>query len=162
MDIPPLASVSRVISALQSRNFEPAIGGSGLLVALGLAPLARDWDVTVDAPIAAVLEALETNGLSYQDKTLTSGVYASGRRLVLDGPVDLLVNFALRGPDGVERMPSHVTDHWHGLPLADPKVWARAYRLLGRIDKALLLDGLQQKHRPAERRGQPPRSPQTG
>ncbi|SDS45855.1 hypothetical protein [Microlunatus soli] len=138
---PPLADALRVIIALREHGLEPAVGGSGLLLGLGLVHVAHDWDITVDAPVAHVLDALTIGGLAYRDETLTGGVYASDRRLVLDGPVDLLVNFALHGPNGVEPMPSRVTAHWRGLPLADPTVWARAYRIMGRIDKAILLDG---------------------
>lgn len=139
---PPLAAARRVVSALQQHGFRPALGGSGLLVALGLADVAHDWDVTVDGPAERVAAALESAGLAYQDRSDRQGPYASGRRLVLDGPVDLLVNFALRGPEGVEVLPSRVTGQWRGLPLADPIVWARAYRLLGRADKAMLIEGL--------------------
>jgi hypothetical protein len=134
--------VHRLVAVLQIASWRPAIGGSGLLVALGLAGKARDWDVTVDAPAEAVVATLDRAGLSYRDETRTDGIYASDRCLVLDGPIDLLVNFALRGPDGVERLPTRVTGCWSGLPLADPAVWARAYRMLGRDAKAALLESV--------------------
>ena len=137
---PPLGGVHRLVAVLQLASWRPAIGGSALLVALGLAEGARDWDVTVDAPEEAVVAALDRAGLAYRDETRTDGIYASDRRLVLDGPIDLMINFALRGPDGVERLPTRVSGCWRGLPLADPAVWARAYRLLGRDAKAALLE----------------------
>jgi hypothetical protein len=37
-------------------------------------------------------------------------------------------------------LPSSTTRTWRGLPIADPSVWARAYRLLGRTDRADALD----------------------
>lgn len=137
---PPLGGVHRLVAVLQIASWRPAIGGSALLVALGLSDRARDWDVTVDAPADAVVGMLDRAGIAYRDVTRTDGIYASDRCLTLDGPINLLVNFALRGPDGVERLPTRVTGCWSGLPLADPEVWARAYRLLGRDDKAELLE----------------------
>ncbi len=140
MHTPPLGGVHRLVAVLQVASWRPAIGGSGLLVALGLADTAKDWDVTVDAPVEAVIATLDRAGLSYRDETLTDGIYASDRRLIFDGPIDLLVNFAMRGPDGVERLPTRVAGCWCGLPLGDPAIWARAYRLLGRDAKAELLE----------------------
>lgn len=143
MQIPPVEPVARLVTALERAGQRPALGGSGLLVALGLADAANDWDVTVDAPVSAVTEALDAGGFGYRDETLTTGVYATGLRLVVavDGhDIDLLVNFALRGPHGVEPLPARVTGRWRGLPVGDPVVWERAYRLLGRGAKAALLE----------------------
>jgi hypothetical protein len=143
VSVPPLAVVTAVIGALRADGLVAAVGGSGLLVALGLAEVARDWDVTVDASPASVEAALGRSGFAYRDGTERGGIYASAARYVVDGAdhqVDLLVDFALLGPDGVERLPTLVTGGWHGLPLADPAVWARAYRLLGRTPKAVALE----------------------
>lgn len=140
---PPLDVVTAVIDALRADGLVAAVGGSGLLVALGLADVAHDWDVTVDAAPASVAAALGRGGLACRDRTERGGIYASAARYVVDGgdhQVDLLVNFALRGPDGVERLPTLVSGGWRGLPLADPAVWARAYRLLGRTPKAVALE----------------------
>lgn len=144
LQIPPLDAVTRVVAALRERGLSPAVGGSGLLVALGLAEVANDWDVTVDdAEPATVTAALDGTGLPYRDGTAHNTGYATGRRYVVDGgdhEVDLLLDFALRGPGGVERLATTVTGCWRGLPLADPAVWARAYRLLGRDAKAETLE----------------------
>ncbi|MHA6629757.1 hypothetical protein ACU61A_30325 [Pseudonocardia sichuanensis] len=140
---PPLATVTRVVEVLQRHGMAPALGGSGLLVALGLTDRANDWDVAVDAPDDAVRAALDEAGLAYRDATDRSGVYATAWRYVIDGgdhDVDLLVRFALRGPDGVEQLPARVTGHWRGLPLGDPAVWLRAYRLLDRPGRADVLE----------------------
>lgn len=127
---------------MRAHGLVPALGGSGLLVALGLAETAHDWDVTVDAPVAAVDTALRLGGLSYTDATSGDALYATRRRYVIDGgdhQVDLLVGFALCGPAGVERLPTRVTGTWQGIPLADPVVWERAYTLLNRPEKAAAL-----------------------
>lgn len=142
MSLPPLGVVTRVVAALHARSLTPAIGGSGLLVALGLAEVANDWDVTVDAPQAAVAEALHAAGIAYRDGTGEGGVYATERRWVINGgdhEVDLLLGFALRGPAGVEQLPTRVSGRWRGLPIGDPAVWARAYLLLERPAKAEVL-----------------------
>ncbi|WP_199430959.1 hypothetical protein [Qaidamihabitans albus] len=145
--IPPLDVVVRVVAALREQGLTPAIGGSGLLVALGLADVAHDWDVTVDsggtAGAAAVTAALDGAGIRYREDSERGGIYATGRRYVLDGgdhTLDLLLDFAMYGPDGAERLPTRVSGHWRGLPLADPAVWARAYRLLDRPAKADALE----------------------
>ncbi|MBO0882449.1 MAG: hypothetical protein J2P17_19380 [Mycobacterium sp.] len=132
-----------MVQALTVHGLNPALGGSGLLVALGLADVAHDWDVTVDAPNTAVIAALADAALEYRDGTIREGIYATSRRYVIDGgshDVDLLVNFALHTPTGIETLPTRVTGRWRGIPLADPAVWARAYRLLGRGAKAEALE----------------------
>ncbi|WP_028921456.1 hypothetical protein [Pseudonocardia acaciae] len=143
MSVPRLDVVLAVVGALRADGLVAAVGGSGLLVALGLAEVAHDWDVTVDAPTSSVAAALRRGGLDFRDGTERGGVYASDARYVIDGgdhDIDVLVNFALRGPGGVVRLPTVVTGCWRGLPLADPEVWARAYRLLGRAAKATALE----------------------
>lgn len=140
--VPPLATVTAVVEALARAGLTPAVGGSGLLVALGLADLANDWDVTVDAGPEAVRAALRAAGLEFRDATSRADPYRTAQRLVVDGgdhDVDVLVGFALAGPRGTERLPVRVTGRWRGLPLADPAVWRRAYALLGRPEKAALL-----------------------
>lgn len=142
MEVPRFDVVVRVIEAMRAHGLAPALGGSGLLVALGLADTAHDWDVTVDAPVVTVDTALELAGLAYTDGSSGDAVYATRQRYVIDGGdhhVDVLVGFALRGPDGVERLPTRVTGLWQGIPLADPVVWQRAYTLLNRPEKAALL-----------------------
>ncbi|MFE0424914.1 hypothetical protein [Streptomyces sp. NPDC058953] len=121
---------------------EPALGGSGLLVALGLADQANDWDLTVDSPGDAVHQALVEGGFGFTDRTGGDRLYGTRRRFVIDGgdhSVDLLVGFAVRTADEVVPLPTRVTGVWRELPLADPVVWERAYVLLGRPGKAALL-----------------------
>ncbi|WP_132821925.1 hypothetical protein [Streptomyces hainanensis] len=121
---------------------EPALGGSGLLVALGLAETAHDWDLTVDSPEDTVRGALDEDGFAFSDATGGGRLYATRGRFVIDGgdhSVDLLVGFALRSVDEVVSLPARVTGSWRGLPLADPVVWERAYVLLGRPAKAAAL-----------------------
>lgn len=113
-----------------------------MLVALGLAEIAHDWDLTVDSPDSAVREVLDEGGYRFADGTGGDPLYATRRRFVIDGgdhSIDLLVGFALRSADEVVPLPSRATGSWKGLPLADPVVWEQAYTLLGRREKAAML-----------------------
>lgn len=142
MQLPSIDVVERVVQTLHAHDLAPALGGSGLLVALGLAETANDWDLTVDAPENAVRTALDNGRFSFRDETTADHLYATERRFVIDGgdhSIDLLVGFALRSSDGVVRLPTRVTGWWNGLPLADPVVWERAYALLDRPAKAAAL-----------------------
>ncbi|WP_020669157.1 hypothetical protein [Amycolatopsis nigrescens] len=140
-DLPPMTGVRAVLAAVHARGLVAAVGGSGLLAALGLVSRVHDWDVTTDAPVDQVSSALTAAGLAFTPAAVRDGAYATRERFVLpDGPVDLLVGFALRTENGVVEFPTRVTGHWRGLPLADPEVWANAYRHLGRPEKAALLD----------------------
>lgn len=121
----------------------PAIGGSGLLVALGLSDVANDWDVTLDTTPSTVTKTLDRADVPYTDRTYPGDRYGTGCRYVVDGgdhQVDVVVNFSLRAATGITALPARVTGEWRGLPLADPVVWARAYRLLDKPDKAELLE----------------------
>ncbi|MER5969227.1 hypothetical protein ABT112_05675 [Streptomyces sp. NPDC002055] len=142
MRTPPIDLVKRVVWSLRAQGMEPALGGSGLLVALGLAEIAHDWDLTVDSPDEAVRDALAEGGFRFSDGTGGDPLYATRRRFVIDGgdhSIDLLVGFALWSADQVVPLPSQVTGSWRGLPLADPVVWEQAYVLLGRQGKAAML-----------------------
>lgn len=143
MRLPPTDVVTGVVRLLRAHGMEPALGGSGLLVALGLAETANDWDLTVDAPEDAVRAALDEGGFRFSDGTTRARPYATRRRFVVDGgdhAIDLLVGFALWSPEEeLISLPTRVTGWWKGLPLADPLVWERAYVLLGRPAKAALL-----------------------
>lgn len=139
--LPPIAPMLAVLEALAAEGAVAAVGGSGLLAALALEDEVHDWDVTTEAPVEAVRKALLAIGLAFRADTDREGRYATRERFVVEeGPVDVLVGFAIRTEDGVQELPTRVTGTWRGLPLADPAVWALAYRLLGRTEKADLLD----------------------
>lgn len=142
MAIPPTDTAARIVAALEPIGAPVAIGGSGLLAALGLTDDVRDWDVTIDAEPDAVRAALTAAGYGYVDRTSTEPPYATAARLVVDAgdhEVDVVVGFALVDGARATPIPVAVTGHWRGLPIADPATWERAYRLLGRTGKADLL-----------------------
>jgi hypothetical protein len=128
---------------MRERGLVTAIGGSGLLASLGLVEEVHDWDLTTDAPTHSVVEALRSAGWPFRNATVRDGVYATRDRFAVEGAdheVDVLVGFAAYDGDQVVHLPTRVTGHWNDLPMADPVVWARAYRLIGRTDRAALLD----------------------
>ena len=140
---PPLPVVEAVLDAIQGHGAVAAVGGSGLLAALGLIDRVRDWDVTTDAQTGTVEAALQAHGLPAAPAPAGEGCYATRARFVIrdvDHNVEVLVGFALRDSKGnVVPLPTRVTRNWRGLPIADPDVWLRAYRLLQRHDRADLL-----------------------
>jgi hypothetical protein len=142
VEIPDRDVVRRVLRTLEDDGMVAAIGGSGLLAALGLADVVNDWDVTVDAPTSMVAGALKTAGVSFQEAPVGSGVYATAARFVVDGAdhqVDVIVGFAVLVDGTRIELPTRITGRWRDLPLADPVVWERAYRFIGQTSKADLL-----------------------
>jgi hypothetical protein len=132
-----------VLAALSSAGIVAAVGGSGLLAALGLASRVRDWDITTDASPQAVKAALATAGIPYILQPSRDGIYATRARLCVDGgdhDIDIIVRFAIRTGETIHEFPTRITGDWLGLPLADPAVWAQAYRLMGRPGPAAALD----------------------
>lgn len=141
--MPGLETVRAVVAAMDDAGIETAVGGSGLLAALGLADRVRDWDVTTDAEPSAVCAALTSHGIPYTVQPAAEGRYATKGRLRVDGgdhDIDIIVGFAVRTVDRIVELPTRITGHWLGLPLADPAVWAHAYRAIGRPDRAATLD----------------------
>lgn len=143
--LPPLGTVRAVIAALEDAKIVAAVGGSGLLAAYGLVDHVRDWDVTSDGEPEAVQNALTRAGISFIRDTSSDDGFATKAWIHVDGgnhEVDLLLGFAVRADGEVVHLPTRVSRQWLGLPIADPVVWARAYCLLGRPDRASLLDGV--------------------
>ena len=130
---PALAPVVARVKRLEHSGLVVALGGSGLLAALGLADRVRDWDLTTDAALEPVLEALAGEPLSLHG----SDTLHADRKVVLDdGAIEIIVGFAFHVDGGVVRIPTIVTGRWQGLPLGSPEGWAVAYELLGRPGKS--------------------------
>jgi hypothetical protein len=132
-----------VLAALDEAGIVAAVGGSGLLAALGLVDQVRDWDVTTDASPEAVAAALSMRRIRHSSEPAGDGPYATCARLCVNGgdhAIDIIVGFAVELDGTVVRFPTRITDYWRGLPLADPWVWAEAYCLIGRESRAEALD----------------------
>lgn len=137
------ADVHAVAAALQRAQVPFALGGSGLLWALGLVDGARDWDLTTDAPLERVAAALKE--LTWREAPAGDPPYASAYRLAV-GDVDLIGGFSVAVETGVCHLPTVVAGAWEGLPTGSPEVWAVAYRLIDRPAKADLLSAWLARH----------------
>lgn len=133
------------MAALESAGLDVALGGSGLLAAHGLVDRVNDWDLTTDAPVDAVLEALASAELpvfAARDGAPDEPPFASEAVFRLPGSVELIISFALLDDDGQRiALPTRVTGRWNDLPLGDLTVWEQAYTLLGHPDRASLAAG---------------------
>jgi hypothetical protein len=140
---PPLDAVRRVVEELEAVGCTASVGGSGLLMSLGLVGAVRDWDVTTDGPRDRVAAALGATGLAFEERSSGDGVYATSARFAVlagDHEVDVLVDFAVKVGEGVTRVSSRPASTWRGLPMASPVAWAQAYRVIGREGHAEALD----------------------
>ncbi len=136
MSAPPLAPLREVVERLEGAGIACALGGSGLLMALGLVEQVHDWDLTTDASPAAVLAALAGRDLVLHGN---SGDHADHKVVTAGGAIEVIARFAFRVPGGVARIPTIVSGRWRGVPLGSAEAWAAAYVLLGRPAKAELL-----------------------
>lgn len=138
---PPIEPLRSLLRRLEDASIEAALGGSGLLHALGLVERVNDWDLTTDAAPDLVRAALE--GLPWEDRTGGQGYETAGRFVIQAGEheIDLICRFAIAGEQGVCRLPTIVTGHWQGLPQGSLEVWAAAYWIMERTPKAELALG---------------------
>ena len=134
-----VAPLLDICDSLRKNEVRFALGGSGLLMCLGLEANVRDWDITTDAPLTALLPILKSVS---HEIIKPNGNYATDymAKINHDGALfDLIGNFALRTEAGVCQFPTIVCGSWMGIPLGSPEVWFLAYRLLGRTQKADVL-----------------------
>jgi hypothetical protein len=130
---PPLAPLRDVVRRLERAGIRCALGGSGLLAALGLARLVHDWDLTLDGSLAEATRALADGDLVLHGP---SGIHADHKLVTARGRVEVIVGHAVAHRGGVCRLPALVSRRWRDVPLASPEVWAVAYALLGRPAKS--------------------------
>ena len=138
LSTPPFEPLLEVVARIEAEGIGCALGGSGLLAALGLARTVRDWDLTAEAP----LERLLPIARGWRHETAgSSGVHADAKLMFPDRAIEVISRFAFHAPGGVVRIPTVVTGRWCGVPLGSPEAWAVAYHLLGRPAKRDLLLG---------------------
>jgi hypothetical protein len=126
----------KCIGGSRGRGSSTHWGGSGLLLALGLAKSVRDWDLTTDAAPEKILPLLE--GVAHE-RVGAWGLHADEKIRFHSGAVELIVRMAVRSGHGMCRIPTLVCGEWNGVPLGSAEAWAVAYSLLGRREKADLL-----------------------
>lgn len=142
-----LMSVQNITARLEAGGIEYASGGSGLLYSLGLAEAVRDWDLMTDAPLQSVAEALQ--GIAWT--TVQSGDYpfASSYRLSIHDdalPLDVFGGFAIHSSAGLCRFPARSSFVWESIRMGSPELWAVAYALMERKEKARLLFAYLHRH----------------
>lgn len=143
-------NLMQVITQLQRQKINYALGGSGMLLSLGLTESVNDWDIMTDAPKAQLLNALY--GLKIEETTGPEHPFGTEYKLVVyeheqDRQVDILGNLAIFSDNHLCKMPTIPTTSWHGVQVSAPEIWYVAYALMNRTSKAeLLLDYL--KHNP--------------
>lgn len=133
---PPAGPLLAAVPRLEAAGLVVALGGSGLLAALGLASEAHDWDLTTDAApdeVAAALFGLEI------ERVGASGIHADHKVRLEGGVVEIICGFAICAGDAVVRVPTIVSARAQGIPLGSPEAWAVAYALLGREEKCTRL-----------------------
>ncbi|KAK3185246.1 hypothetical protein K4F52_005946 [Lecanicillium sp. MT-2017a] len=140
---PDINTVSEIVKYLRREGLPVAVGGSALLASLGIVDHVNDWDVTTEGDISKVTRALVAGGFEWKRLLDTERPFATAARFVVhasDHDIDVIVGFAAWDGDEVVELPVRESHTWLGLPMADPAVWARAYRLIGRTQRAELLD----------------------
>jgi hypothetical protein len=149
-EIPDPTAAREILDCLESHGLVGAIGGSGLLAALGLTRVVHDWDITTDGAPSSVEIALIEAGYPYRSGSAGGGNFATTALFAVDAvshEVDVIVGFAVRSGDRRIHLPTRVTGMWRGLPLADPSIWEHAYRIMGQTTKAdLLASWLERTH----------------
>ncbi len=132
-------SLLEMSEILKNRGIKFALGGSGLVAFYGCKTEVHDWDLTTDAPMALVEDTL--TGLEYT-KIGPNGIFASEYLFKINfkgTPIDLIGKFALRTSEGIFDVPTIVSDFWGEIPIGCPHRWAKAYKHMGRLKKAELL-----------------------
>ena len=130
---PPAGPLLDTVRRLESAGLVVALGGSGLLGALGLGEEAHDWDLTTDATPDQVAARLPADGI---ERFGSSGIHADAKLRLAGGVVEIICGFAIRSGADVVRIPTIVSARAAGVPLGSPEAWAVAYALLGRAEKS--------------------------
>lgn len=141
MSTPSLNALKNVSAKLTEKGIAHALGGSGLLYALGLTQKVGDWDLMTNASF----EILEPVLANWTWKRLgISGHFASHYLVQIElesSVIEIIGGFAIRDASGeVHRIPSDVSGYWNNIPLARPEAWLQAYRLMNRHDKVKILE----------------------
>lgn len=146
-----IKNLTLVTAQLEVSHIQYALGGSGMLLSLGLTDNVNDWDIMTDAPKEQILKALQP----FTIKETTGAEYPFGTEYKLaihqnDPQVEILGRFAIYNDQQLCNIPTAPTTIWQGVQISAPEVWYVAYALMERTAKAdLLLDYL--KGQPANK-----------
>ncbi len=139
------AALRAVSLRLTRHRIDFALGGSGLLWALGLADEVRDLDLMCDADDERRFLAATEDWLRAHTHAGTD-LWASAWFAQLDVcgvDVDAIGGMAFRHPGGVARVPVRISGHVDvdgaSVPYADPALWWAVYAAY-KPEKAALLE----------------------
>jgi hypothetical protein len=137
---PDLNSLIDISLRLKAKGIVHALGGSGLLFAHGLVEEVGDWDLTTDASLPQVRSCL--TGLDWE-KGSASNEFRSDYLLRVSSigtKIEIIGGFTILRNSKAYRILTKVNGLWNQIPLGDLKVWKRAYELMGRPQKAELIE----------------------
>jgi hypothetical protein len=123
------------VTTLERAGIACVLGGSGLLLALGLVDQVHDWDLQTDASDEAVRAALAGYETTHHGN---DALHADSKVVVPVARAEVICRFAFFAPAGVVRLEASRSGVWHGVPLASPEVWAVAYALLATGERSPL------------------------
>ncbi len=130
---PPIEGAREIVARLERAGIACALGGSGLLAALGLATAVGDWDLTTDASREAVTSAL--TGMAWVHKG-SDALHADEKFMFPSLELEVIRRFTFFVSGGTVHLPTRVTRRWNDLPVGSPEAWAVAYALLERDEKS--------------------------
>ncbi|MGY6497178.1 MAG: hypothetical protein ACXIUP_03015 [Microcella sp.] len=145
---PPLEPVRGLQAALIAGGVPCVVGGSALVAARGLVDHVNDWDLVVDAGRAVdTTRIIGELGLTVRETRDAHPPFETELLIAVDAgdhDIDVMVGFAVRGPDGERvdvstRAEPGAFGGWQGLRLGRADEWARAYTAMGREARAALL-----------------------
>ena len=125
--LPPFEPLRQVARRLDAAGIMWALGGSGMMHALGLADSVGDWDLTVDVSQEDAHAALRDLAPTLHGNL---GIHADHKVVCFQGAVEVICRFAFFRPDGgpgVIHIPTIVTGTWNGFPLGSPEEIGRAH-----------------------------------
>lgn len=131
METPPIESLQKVYARLVQAGVPCALGGSGLLAALGLVDHVGDWDLTVEGDVAAIAALFADLPLELAGN---SGIHADHKVMLPGESSEVIVNFAFQVEGPVIRIPTLVSGTWNDVAIASPECWAVAYALMGEYE----------------------------
>lgn len=135
-----IRNLAAVTEKLEQSGISYSLGGSGLMLSLGLTNAVGDWDVMVEASKDRVLHALQRD----QIEERRSGDYPFGTKykLVIQGhgpQVEIIGGLSIYTNKGLCKLPSIPSSIWNGIQVGSPEVWYAAYALMNRMEKAAVL-----------------------
>ncbi|MCR8964228.1 hypothetical protein O0550_13600 [Brevibacillus halotolerans] len=142
-----LDQVARLGKQLHQKDITFALGGSTLLYSLGLETTFRDIDITTDASVDKLSEALTEYPVTVEISG--DGIYNTQYRLSVElhgKEIDFMGNFSVKTKTGVCHLPCLPAYEWRGIPVCAPEVWAVAYHLIDRSQKADRIYGYLEKN----------------